>query len=137
SYSRREAVRERLAETLNERLGVDGPVVIGDCGVVGYRTRARVLDALCLNDRETARPGIRDDPARRAESLLARDPDAVVIHSLSPDRLVPRPESGIFRALVENEALWRRYALSRVIPGVGDGFSYFVFERGPTAEASP
>ena len=129
AYSGREGARRELAAWLEARYGGEARFVLGDCGVLGYFTRARIVDALCLNSREMPRDPIRRDPEAFARFVFERPPEVVVLSSSRPDRLAPRPDYGVYPALARHPAFESQYRLGAIFGRPGDDLVYWTFER--------
>ena len=135
SYTRRTEARRELANWLNLHTLPHDRVLVGDTGVVGYLARARIVDAFCLNCRATPRPPIDRDPRAFARWVFARPPKILVVHSSSGDRLIPRPEEGVYPALVADPAFTRDYRLRAIFGRPGGDFYYFAYQlRGSRDE---
>ncbi len=128
AYARRQQARTEVAAWLRAHLAPGATYLVGDVGKMGYDTPdLRVLDAYCLNSPEMTSPAIGLSQARFADLVLARAPEAIVVSSRRPDRLVPR--SGVYRQILARPAFARRYELRRIFGAAGDTFHYFVYLR--------
>jgi hypothetical protein len=128
-YARRMDTRTRLGQWIDERLGPTQWYLIGDAGMVPYRTRAKVLDPFCLNNKEATTTLKGASPDRIADTLVSKNPDLVVVHSKRPDRLQPRSEYGFYPALLKLPQFSANYALRVRFATAFDDFHYFVFEK--------
>jgi hypothetical protein len=126
-YRYRSQVRVDLGEELAQLIPGRGTVVIGDVGVVGYATQHRILDAFCLNSREMTTPPIDMSAVRYAKWVVAQKPDVIVVHSRHAAILVPRPEYGFYRALIEQPSFKTEYVKASSVGA--QGFHYFVYRR--------
>jgi hypothetical protein len=128
-YARRMDKRAELNTWLAARVKPGDAVLIGDSGLVPYRLKAEVIDAYCLNCLEMSRPPIEYSSKRFADWVFRRSPRFLIVHSIRPDRLIPRDEYGIFPAIVAHTEFQRRYRHVTTIGASGDDFHYWVFER--------
>ena len=129
AYSGRERTRRFLADWVDRRVGSDGRVLAGDCGVLGYFATVRIVDALCLNSWETPRPPIDRDAEAFARWVFQSPPEVLVLSSVRPDRLDPLPTYGVFPALARRPELSGRYRPALVAGRPGDDLFYFVYLR--------
>ncbi len=136
AYESRDAARRELAAWLDARHGVRARVVLGDCGLIGFLTRTRVVDALCLNTKETPRPPIRRDPAAFARWIYGAPPEVVVLSSTRADRLALRGAYGVYPALARHPA-FAGYRLGAIFGHADDELFYWVFERLRPGPATP
>lgn len=126
-YRTRMEMRRELGLWLDERLAADDTFVIGDTGMVPYVASARVIDAYCLNSAAMTRPPISGSPDRFVDYVLAREPEIIVVHSASPERLDPHGVLDVYPNLVERDAFQEDYEHVHTA-GVAL-FNYWVFER--------
>lgn len=115
-YERRMRKRERLAAYLDERVQPNQWVILGDAGLVPFLSHAKYLDAYCLNSREMPLPPISFSPNRFAEFALGRQPEAIVVSSLSQTEMVPQPIMGVWPPLIRDRRLQEDYELATIIP---------------------
>jgi hypothetical protein len=128
AYESRDAARRELVAWLDARHDASARVVLGDCGLVGFLTRTRVIDALCLNAKETPRPPIRRDPEAFARWVFGGPPEVVVLSSTRADRLALRGAYGVYPALARHPA-FAAYRLGAIFGHADDELFYWVFER--------
>ena len=128
-YQRRMDFRQQLGDWLEARTTPDDWVAIGDCGLVPFRTHAKVLDLFCLNSREVSAPPVSFDAQRVADLVFERRPRFLVVHSRDPKLLKPRHEYGVFGAIAKRPQLASDYQLETVIGAPGDDFHYWVYKR--------
>lgn len=126
-YGRRAQARQQLAAYLASQLRPEHSYVIGDAGLVPYRTPQRVWDAYCLND--AGRPP--DGPAAgpTARRFLAHRPEAIVVHSTRADRLAVPSVHGFYPALLAEPAFQDGYRYAASFGASGDDLQYFVYRR--------
>ncbi len=126
-YPDRMANREDLATWLDLRMEPQETFVIGDAGIVPYLTRAKVLDAYCLNAGPMTRAPIDRDTEAWADYILRNLPERIVVHSSSATSLTPRTEYDFFPVLVDDPRFEQSYVEEKVFPD--EKYSYFVFAR--------
>jgi hypothetical protein len=128
AYASRDAARRELARWLDTRHPAHARVVLGDCGLVGYFTRARIVDAFCLNSREIPRDPIRRDPSRFASWVFEAPPEAIVLASTRGDRLAFWSDAPNYAALARHPA-FAGYRPAAIFGHESDTLFYWVFER--------
>ncbi|MBZ0143182.1 MAG: hypothetical protein K8F56_06350 [Rhodocyclaceae bacterium] len=128
-YGRRMAAREALGDWLEQRATPDDWVAVGDCGMIPWRTHAKVFDVFCLNSREVSDPPVSFDAHRLAGLVFEKRPKFIVVHSRDPMQLVPRREYGFYDTLVARSELGRDYSHVVTVGAQGDDFHYWVFMR--------
>jgi hypothetical protein len=130
--SRREDGRAALGRYLDRTLSPQQSYVLGDDGIAPYLSHANVIDAFCLNSAELTRPPISFDQRRFLDSVFARSPDVIVVHSYPGNRLRPRTEYGFYPALVADARFAERYEHRRGDPVIhAESFDYWIYERRP------
>lgn len=129
SYAGRMEARAELGRYLDTKLQPEQSFLIGDAGIVPFVSRAKVIDAFCLNSREMTSPEIDFDQRRYIDWVFREEPDVVVVHSVSPVKLRPRKEYGFFPAFVRDKRFDRHYEREHVVGARRDAFQYWVYRR--------
>jgi hypothetical protein len=128
-YAPRQGARARVADWLNHHLRRDEWFVVGDCGLIPYRARSKVIDAYCLNSREMTSPPISGSTERYVAWIYRKRPQVLVVHSYEPHELWPRGEYDLYPQLVEHPDFRRRYRYLTTIGAPEDGFHYWIYGR--------
>jgi hypothetical protein len=133
-YVYRQDAREELGIFLDRTLTEKQTYLVGDVGLIGYRSHANVIDAFCLNSRESTAPPVSFDPKRFVDWVYERAPDILIVESRDANRLAPRTEEGPFyRLLVDDPRFKTDYQKStaKVFGARNDEFQYWLYERRP------
>jgi hypothetical protein len=133
-YIYRQDAREELGRYLDRTLTDQQTYLVGDVGLIGYRSHANVIDAFCLNSREYTMPPVSFDPRRFVDWVYDRAPDVLIVESTDARRLAPRTGEGPFyRLLVDDPRFKTGYQPSgaKVFGASQDEFQYWLFERRP------
>jgi len=143
-YASRMRGRADLGRYLDRALSPEQSYVLGDVGIAPYLSHASVIDAFCLNSAEMTRPPISFDVRRFIDSIFARAPDAIVVHSWAPaPRISPLDdELGFYPALVADKRFRNRYQPSKSAPAFhgprgGEGYFYVVYDRRACSLSQP
>jgi hypothetical protein len=135
AYTARQGLRERLALWLDTHLPNNSHVVMGDCGLVTYRSSQRFIDAYCLNSLAMTSPEIDHSPERFAAYVLDSRPEAIVIHSTSGLILSPQPYLGVWPAIAKEPRFVSSYLLATKYVN-DDVACYWVFVRKPSGPSA-
>lgn len=128
-YAARMADRQAVGEWLASRIGDSGDAyVVGDCGLIPLVAKGHAIDAYCLNSRAMTTPPISGSQSRFIEHVYASAPAYLVVHSSHPTKLEPRPEYGVFKALVSHPR-FSDYELAARFGNAGSTFHYWIYRR--------
>jgi hypothetical protein len=128
AYAARQRLRGELARWIDLHLPDGAHVVLGDCGLIPYRSSRKFIDVYCLNSLQAAAALERHAPREFSTYALATRPEAIIIHSESALQLSPRSYRGVFPALVGDPRFASSYTLSTKF--IGDSVAcYWVFLR--------
>lgn len=85
-----EQLREKVVNWLNEFSPENSHIVLGDCGLIPYKTKHNYIDSYCLNNKKMASVKLEDRYDKFCHDIIKNLPEFIILTSLNKNNTVVR-----------------------------------------------